>query len=265
MLDPISQWLLSGAGRNGPVTLMYHSVRPGRGTADWTWAVSQQRFDEQMELLQQDGWRTCTVSELAAPGPLPDKSVAITFDDGYQDNHQAFMSLARRGMRGTLFMVSSDVGGRASWQGEDGSGRPMLDKTQLLEMLAAGMEVGCHTRSHPRLTQLDDHRLRDEVSGGRNELQDQIDAKVNSFAYPYGDYDARVVDAVREAGFAAACVTRSGSGRVDGDPLRLRRLAVIAEDNLATFARKLAFADNEAGWSRVGAYYLGRVRARFTG
>ena len=264
MLDPISQWLLSGAGRNGPITLMYHSVRPGRGTADWTWAVSQQRFDEQMELLQQDGWRTCTVSELAGPGPLPDKSVAITFDDGYQDNFQAFMSLAKRGMCGTVFMVSRDVGGRAGWQGEGGSGMLMLDKTQLRELLVAGMEVGCHSRSHPRLTEVGDARLCDEVSGARDELQDQIGAGVSSFAYPYGDYDARVVDAVRRAGFSAACVTRSGCGRVEDDPLRLRRIAIFAEDDLASFARKLAFADNEAGWLRVGAYYLGRVRARFS-
>jgi len=263
MLDPISQRLLSGAGRNGPVTLMYHSVRPGRGAADWTWAVSQQRFEEQMDLLQKNGWRTFTVSELAGPGPFPEKSVAITFDDGYQDNYQAFMSLARRGMRGTLFMVSRDVGGRAGWQGEGGSGMPMLDKTQLREMLAAGMEVGCHSRSHPRLTEVDDARLHDEVSGARDELQDQIDTGVTSFAYPYGDYDDRVVEAVRQAGYSAACVTRSGCGRVDDDPLRLRRIAVFAEDNLATFARKLAFADNEADWLRVGTYYLGRVRARF--
>jgi hypothetical protein len=47
--------------------------------------------------------------------------------------------------------------------------------------------------------------------------------------------------------------------------LRLRRISVFAEDGMATFARKLAFADNEAGWLRVGSYYLGRARARFSG
>ena len=125
-----------------------------------------------------------------------------------------------------------------------------------------GMEIGCHTRSHPRLTELDDDRLRDEVGDARKQLQDLLDDPIASFAYPYGDHDQRVVEAVRDAGYAAACVTRSGSGMVDDDPMRFRRIAVFADDNVATFARKLVFADNDGSWSRVRRYYMDRLRAR---
>lgn len=263
MLDPITRSLLSGAGGRGPIVLMYHSVRVGKRTPDWTWAVSQSRFEAQMDLLQQDGWTTCRVADLVGPAPLPAKTVVITFDDGYQDNFAPFMFLARRGMQGTLFMVSDDVGGCAGWPGEVGSGSSMLDVGQLRELQAAGIEIGSHTRRHARLTSIDDPgELRDQVTGSRRALQDILQSPVDSFAYPYGAYDAGVVDAVREAGYKAACVTRSGWGRVDGDPLQLRRLAVFAEDGLAAFARKLAFADNHADWPRVAGYYFGRLRSR---
>jgi len=262
MFDPVSKMLLSGAGRRGSIVLMYHSMEPGRRRPDWEWAVSQRNFEAQLELLLRAGWNCLTVADLVDASAVPERSVVISFDDGYGDNHAAFGALAERKLRGTLFMVSDDVGGVSRWVANVDEQRTMLDRGQLRELLANGMEVGSHTCSHPHLTQLDDQRLRHEVADSRKLLQDLLDDPINSFAYPYGDYDARVVDAVREAGYRTACVTRSGWGRVDDDPLQIRRIAVFAEDSLATFARKLAFADNEAGWGRVRSYYLGRLRSR---
>ena len=262
MLDPISSRLFAGAGARGPVAIMYHSMQTGGGTPDWRWAVSQRRFDAQLDLLAAGGWHTATLAQLADPAALPARTVVITFDDGYRDNLAAFESLARRGMTASWFIVTRDIGAESAWGDTGVVPRPMLDRGQLREMHQAGMDIGAHTRSHPQLTQLDDAALRDEVAGSRQALRDVLGAEVSSFAYPYGDHDERVVTAVREAGYAAACVTRSGWGRVDGDPLRIRRLAVFAQDGLATFARKLAFADNQAGWSQVGDYYLSRLRAR---
>lgn len=264
MLDPVSKMLLSGAGRRGPVVLMYHSVEPGGRRPAWHWAVSQRNFEAQLDLLASGGWHSHTVAELGDGGQVPERSVILTFDDGYRDNFAAFAAIAERGMRGTLFMVSGDVGGRASWGVDPNSGRAMLDRGELKELLAAGMEIGCHTRAHSHLTALGDARLREEVVDSRKELQDLLDDPITSFAYPFGDHDDRVVEAVRQAGYRTACVTRSGWGRVDDDPLRIRRIAVFASDSVATFARKLAFADNEAGWARVGSYYFSRLRSRLT-
>jgi len=263
MLDPLSNLLLPGAGRRGPIVLMYHSVQPGKQVPESQWVVSRQRFDAQMALLADGGWNCCTVAELVSGKPVPPRTVVITFDDGYFDNLEPFTMLARMNMSATLFMVSDAVGGHADWEGGNGQRGPaLLNKSQLLEMLAMGMEVGCHTRSHPRLTELDDEKLRQEVGDARKQLQDLLDDPISSFAYPFGDHDLRVVDAVRAAGYTAACVTRSGSGMVDDDPLRFRRIAVFAEDTLATFARKLVFADNDGSWSRVRRYYMNRLRAR---
>jgi len=265
MLDPLSKMLLSGAGSRGTITLMYHSVEPGSGRPDWPWAISRRDFDAQLDLLVQGGWQSLSVADLAGSGTLPERSVVITFDDGYRDNQAAFQALAERKLRATLFMVSGDVGGESSWGVSALERRALLDRNQLLEIMSMGMEVGSHSCSHPRLTQLDDEHLLTELVDSRKVLQDLLDAPIDSFAYPYGDYDARVVDGVREAGYSAACVTRSGWGRVDADPLRIRRVAVMAGDSLATFARKLAFADNDASWGQVQGYYVGRLRARLAG
>ena len=260
-IDFISRRLLRNAGTHGPLALMYHSVVPGDGTPDWQWAVSQHRFIDQLDLLRDEGWTTVCVRDLSDPVGLPKRSIVLTFDDGYADNYAAFEALAQRGMRATWFIVSRDVGAMSGW--DDGiAAQRMLSREQLHSMAAAGMEIGAHSCSHARLTELDDTRLADEVERSKIALAGIIESSVQSFAYPYGKHDDRAVEAVRRAGYASACITRPGWALRDNDPLRIRRVSIFAQDNLATFARKLAFADNDVSWRHMLRYAAGRVAAR---
>ena len=261
-LDPVSQTLARGAGAHGPLMLMYHAVTPGAGTPPWTWAVSAGRLEAQLDYLVSEGWSAATMSSLLDPGQLPAKTVVLTFDDGYADNLVAVDMLARRGMRATWFMVSGSVGQPPRWPAD---GRPegrLLSARELRDMCAAGMEIGSHTRSHCQLTETAPESWADELRGARDDLEALLGAPVSSFAYPYGKFNDATVEAVRAAGYRAACTTRSGWALRDHDPLRMRRVSVFNQDTLATFARKLAFADNDVSWPRLGAYALDRVKAR---
>lgn len=77
-------------------------------------------------------------------------------------------------------------------------------------MLANGMEVGSHTVSHTRMTELDDMNLMRELAHSKATLEDLLGSPVDSFAYPYGDWDTRCAEAVQQAGYSAACTTRTG-------------------------------------------------------
>ncbi|MEO6697218.1 MAG: polysaccharide deacetylase family protein, partial [Gammaproteobacteria bacterium] len=254
--------LLQGAGAHGPITLMYHSVTPGSGTPDWLWAVSFRRFTEQLDLLREGGWKTVCVRDLMDGASLPPRTVAITFDDGYADNYPAFEALAERGMRATWFIVTRDVGKSSSWRDPGAPVLPMLSAEQLRVMAGAGMEIGTHSRSHCRLTEVDDATLHDEVRSSKTELAGMLGKAVESFAYPYGKHDDRVVGAVEAAGYRAACVTRSGWALHNHDLMRIRRVSVFAHDGLSAFARKLAFADNDVSWRHLARYSAERILAR---
>ena len=72
------------------------------------------------------------------------------------------------------------------------------------------VEVGGHSRTHALLTALDEDDQREEIAGGRRELEALVSARVTSFAYPYGyaeSFDERTQAIVREAGYARACTT----------------------------------------------------------
>jgi peptidoglycan/xylan/chitin deacetylase (PgdA/CDA1 family) len=241
--------------------LMYHAVVPGPGTPAWPWAVSADGFEAQIDYLQDNGWTSRTMAELAA-SKSPPRTVVITFDDGYANNLAAFEMLAKRDMRATWFIVSGSVGQDPKWPADGRPAGRLLSGQELRTMCDAGMEIGSHTQSHCVLTQLDQARVDKELRASKAELEDVLGGVVGSFAYPYGKFDDGIVRSVAAAGYTAACTTRTGWATRDGDPYRLRRVSIMNNDTVSTLARKLALADNDVGWDKLARYGMNRVRAR---
>ncbi|MCK0509202.1 polysaccharide deacetylase family protein [Aromatoleum anaerobium] len=252
MIDPLSRFFERAAGMHGPVMLMYHSVTDGGGTPEWPWAVSRRRFRGQLDYLANEGWATPTMSELlAAPTSWPQRTAAITFDDGYANNLAACAELEKRGMCATWFIVSGSIGQAPSWPA---TGRPegrLLNAVELREMRSAGMEIGSHTVNHVRLTELDEDRQRFELECSRRQIEDVLGGTVRSFAYPYGAWDDACVTEVREAGYQSACTTRTGWALRDGNPFLLRRLTVFNTDTVGSLIRKLCFGSNDVSWTSL--------------
>ena len=262
MLDPVSLALHRNAGQHGPIMLMYHAVLPGKGVPVWPWAVSMQRFREQLDFLATEGYATPTMGELvAAPAnKWSGRTAVISFDDGYVDNLDACEELKKRGMRATWFIVSGSVGQSPLWP-EDGrpAGR-LLNAAELRDMHENGMEIASHTVNHVRLPDTGDAQLMQELSASKTTLEAILEDPVSSFAYPYGAWDERCAEAVRQAGYSAACTTRTGWALRDQDPYRLRRLTVFNTDTPGSFARKLYFGSHDVRWRDIAAYALRRLR-----
>jgi peptidoglycan/xylan/chitin deacetylase (PgdA/CDA1 family) len=127
-------------------------------------------------------------------------------------------------------------------------------------MRAHGMEIGSHAVHHVRLTETDDSHLMHELKQSKADLEAILEQPVTSFAYPYGAWDARCAEAVRQAGYAAACTTRTGWALRDNDPYRLRRLTVFNDDSVGTLARKLYFGSHNVKWRDLAIYALKRMR-----
>ena len=172
--------------------------------------------------------------------------MAITFDDGFASVLElAFPILSSLEMVATVFVVTDlvDAGKPLDWPGIEQGGGPDRDVRGLswaqLEQLAdAGWEVGSHTRTHPRLTQLDDETLADELRGSRAACERALGRPCRSLAYPFGDVDTRVVEAAREAGYEAAASLPTGV--VGESALEWPRIGVYRKDSLRRFRLKVS-------------------------
>jgi peptidoglycan/xylan/chitin deacetylase (PgdA/CDA1 family) len=235
---------------NNSLVLAYHAVSP-------SWpsplAVSPDRFREQLECLVNQGYRGASFTEVVR-GELPGKVLAVTFDDGYRTviDH-ALPVLSELGLPATIFVPTDYVGrerplcwpGIEQWVG--GEHEPELrcvDWDDLRQLRAEGWEVGSHTRTHPRLTELSDKAVLAELRESREACASELGASCSSFAFPYGDVDERVRERVVEAGYTAAAMMRLGPE----DPFCWPRVGVYPIDQPWRFRLKTSQA-------------VGRVRA----
>jgi len=202
--------------------LMYHYVGSPQSSGDphaalW---VPREEFAGQLATLRAMKIRTLSPEEYGAglsAGTLG-RSVWLTFDDGQIDNYSvALPLLAEAGLRATFFIIAArSLGGDANY----------VSVSQMKEMISAGMSIGYHTVTHPRLARLDDAALREEIVGSRKRLEDALGIAITSFCYPYGNLDDRVVAMVEEAGYALATSTVRDNRNTPADRFRLRRAMV---------------------------------------
>jgi peptidoglycan/xylan/chitin deacetylase (PgdA/CDA1 family) len=166
----------------------------------------------------------------------PARAVAITFDDGYQDNHRlAFPRLRRRGIRATFFLVSA--WDRNGWDGDgELADRPLMSWPEVRDMASAGMQIGAHTRRHRALPDLPAVEQYEEIAGSREDLERELGIPVLIFAYPYGRLDGTTVRLAEQAGFVASCCSRSGPIEPTVPEHTLPRLEVRGTDTLLQFA-----------------------------
>lgn len=226
--------------RHVPV-LMYHSVAEDPPRTTHRLSVGPDAFAAQLAHLRAHDVATVTFSQVAAAmaggPPLPERAVALTFDDGYADFHETVLPLLQRhGCTATVFVTTGWLDDAGAHRAGDPLDR-MMAWSQVVECAAAGVEIGAHSHSHPELDQLPDGLLAEELSLSKVLLEERLGAPVPTVAYPFGYWSPRVRDAVRSAGFrhAAAVANRLAGAGQDG--YALPRLTVRRTTDPETFAR----------------------------
>jgi peptidoglycan/xylan/chitin deacetylase (PgdA/CDA1 family) len=100
---------------------------------------------------------------------------------------------------------------------------------QVRALHRCGFDIGAHTRTHVDLGHAAEKEARAEILGARRELEAQLGARVESFAYPYGGRQ-HLTDSsrmlVKEAGFRCCCSGYGGVNRPRTDPFHLRRVPI---------------------------------------
>ena len=260
----------------GAVVLMYHHIVPddeinsesNRGNNA---VISLSQFEEEMAYLADNGYRTFLMSEVA--GILhnglnfPEKTVIITFDDGYESNYTlAYPLLQEYGIKATIaaVVVSSE-------QAESGkavnSSLPHLTFAQMREMEASGLvEIGSHSYDGHGLVSVSKtgetgkffiakayradlgrkenqseytERIAQDLRLSQQVLENKLGHTVTYFAYPYGANSNSVAAVLRQNNFLVAVTTAAGDIDNDADPLTLNRRNVNQGISVEQFAALL--------------------------
>lgn len=215
---------------SGLAVLCYHKIGPKpRGVKIRSIYVGRSLFARQMAQLCAEGFRSVSADRLAANGSSP-REILLTFDDGSLTVlRHAIEPLAAARFQAINYIVSDLLGGVNEWDTARGEVPDrLMDEGQVREWMAAGHEIGAHTRTHPRLTRIAPDKAREEISGSKKSLEDRFGLPIRHFCYPYGDYSPRVRDMVQEAGYETAVTVDPGVMRPDTDRFLIPRIGARA-------------------------------------
>jgi peptidoglycan/xylan/chitin deacetylase (PgdA/CDA1 family) len=222
------------SGGRDVLVLCYHGISE-RWPAPT--AVLPERIEEQLDMLVRRGYTGATFSE-ALTAPVAARTLVVTFDDATRSvARYALPVMERLGLVGTVFVPTAFAGdgrplaweGQEQWLGTEHAGElECMSWDELRDLAGRGWEVGSHTRSHPRLTALDDERLADELRGSLEDCEERLGEPCRSLAYPYSDVDDRVVRAAGRAGYRFAGVVPRGPAAPF--PLLWPRVGVYRDD-----------------------------------
>ena len=171
--------------------------------------------------------------------------VAITFDDGYRDNFtHAFPFLSARNIPFTVFVTTRFIDGDSSvfhWSPHY-AGLPALSWQELRIMSEAGVLIGSHTLTHPRLANCNDAALLSELRNSKLRIEEKLGLAVDTIAYPFGqdhDISEAVLNATEVAGYQFGFTTLPDLVPKRIRPVAIPRITIENDDDDVSLMQKL--------------------------
>lgn len=250
--DPNSQFLGISSLQNinvkiyneGIIVLCYHNVSNKGGNL---YTISPEEFENQIKYMIEKGYTSINIDDLYDyyfnGKNIPKKSVLITFDDGLKGVYEfAYPILKKYGFKATFFVIVNRIGRVSSY----------VDWKNLKEMVDSGVfSIGSHTYDSHK-THLSDgkylsiiskkgddedfenfkNRVFEDFKKSKDELEKNIQKKIISFAYPYGEYSKETVELLKQTGFVFAFTIRKGLNIKNTSRFELKRYSIYRSTDI---------------------------------
>jgi peptidoglycan/xylan/chitin deacetylase (PgdA/CDA1 family) len=205
--------------------LLYHNI-DGKGR----YSLELSELRKHFEYFKRKKIKVVSLADLHKrlknPVAYEGKSVVITFDDGFRSMYYKLLPLVKKYKYPvTLFVYTDFIRAKA---------RNMLTWKNLREMDKNGIDVQCHTKTHIDLAELvrmdtsaADSLLFKEMLLSKEVLELKLNKKIDFLAYPYGEYNLKVIQLSKMAGYERVFSTNSGSNIITRNNYCLNRHHIL--------------------------------------
>ena len=175
----------TGSGR-APLALMYHLILDEPYSSLESLFVRPSELEGHIQALIEAGYTFIFADEY---GYSDEKTVIMSFDDGYLDNYtEMFPIIKKYNVKVTVFMISAYIGGA-----------DYLTKDMITEMASSGLvSFQSHTHSHIALDSAGADTMRDEFATSKRILEEITGREVKALCYPSGRYNENAMSVASE-------------------------------------------------------------------
>lgn len=221
--------------KNAVPILMYHSISD---KGDNPYIIKVKQFKEEMEYLKDQGYTTINLEDLNLyindKIKLGPKTIAITFDDGYEDNFiNAYPILKECGFKAAIFVVPSYLD----------KGTLFLNTKDLNVLQNNGVDIESHTYNHDFLSKLTYEEQLKSLKKGKEEIEKNLNKKVNFLAYPFGAFNEDTLKAAKEAGYKMAFTINGGWVQAGAKAYKLNRVYIGPNTKIEEFKDRIENPD----------------------
>ncbi len=219
-------FLSSHVFANSAVVFMYH--RFGETTHPST-NITIEQLEFQLDYLEENNYNVWPFSKiikyLSEKKTLPPKTVALTIDDAYISTYtKAYPMLKKKNFPFTVILSTNPVDNKSSFY---------MSWDQMREMQKNGVEFANHSLTHEFLLQREDETIQEwkkrmtlEIQEAQSRIQEELGEDTNEdpriFSYPFGEYDIKTTELLKELGYIGVTQTSGPIGE-DSDLQRINR------------------------------------------
>ncbi len=224
----------------GASILMYHSVE--RNDAIPLLAVKPEIFQKQMKYLKDNSYQVIKLSDLVnllkGGKELPEKTVVLTFDDGFKDNYSnAFPVLKEYNLPATIFLT-------VGWVGKEvvtsHGAFPALNWNEIEEMHSSDLiDFQPHTITHPKLDQITLGEIESEIIQSKKIIEEKLNKECRFFAPPKGRISQEVKEILENEGFEAVLTIERGFIKKGDNLFELKRQSINSIVSFIQFKSKV--------------------------
>lgn len=212
--------------------LMFHSITNENGNS---LQLSKKDFYLQMKYIKENGYTPINLDDLydflSGKRKAPKKPIAVTFDDGYEDNYiNAYPVLKEFGFKAAIFAITNEIDKNNAY----------INSNQIKEMINNGISIESHTTNHNILAGLSYEAQYDILKKAREDLEGIEGRKIKYLAYPSGSYNSFTGKAARDAGYIMAVTTNPGFASESDGYLFLHRVRVSSCRSFEYFIKSIS-------------------------
>lgn len=234
-----------GIPEKGIPVLIYHKIPSDNSEAPSQTVIRLDQFKEQMKYLHDEGYTTYSIDELIQfmRGPvIPEKSVVLTFDDGWKSVKNVLPVLNEYGFKASFFIIT-----------DRGIGGEHLEWEDIIEISKnPNFEIGSHSATHPAdgsnnlITWLqggtsgkDGQDVRTEIETSKKTLEEKLQKNIKYLAWPAGWYNENLIQIAKKAGYQGLLTVDQGVNVRHGNIYKIKRVFINGACGLDIFKRVL--------------------------
>lgn len=208
--------------------------------------TSLQELEKEFEYFKTNNYKVVTVSKIVEKlknkEKIPDNWIAFTIDDAYKSFYQNALELFKKyNYPFTLFVYVEATQSKYP---------DFMTWNEIKEASKYG-EIELHSYSHKQLVKLTNEEITKDTNLALEIFEKNLGFKPKAYSYPYGEYDDRVKNEIKNFGFEYIMNQNNGSVNEKSDLFDLNRIALVGKINLE---EKIKYKTLEANWIEPQVY-----------